>query len=64
MTLAGLVAALGLVLAAEGLLYALFPGAVREVLGRLLALPEPAFRGVGLAAAALGALIALAAGIV
>ena len=51
-------------LAAEGLLYALFPGAVREVLGRLLALPEPSFRGVGLAAAALGALIALAAAIV
>jgi uncharacterized protein YjeT (DUF2065 family) len=61
MTLAALVAALGLVLAAEGLLYALFPAAVRAVLGRLIALPDQGLRAVGLAVAALGAVIALAA---
>lgn len=61
MTPAALVAALGLVLAAEGLLYALFPGAVRDVLARLIALPDQALRAVGLGAAALGAAIALAA---
>ena len=61
MTPAALVAALGLVLAAEGLLYALFPAAVRAVLGRLIALPDQGLRAVGLAVAALGAVIALAA---
>lgn len=63
MTPAALVVALGLVLAAEGLLYALFPEAVRGVLARLIALPERALRAVGLAAAALGAAITLAASI-
>jgi len=61
MTPAALVAALGLVLAAEGLLYALFPATVRAVLGRLIALPDQGLRAVGLAAAALGAATALAA---
>ncbi len=61
MTPAALVAALGLVLAAEGLLYALFPETVRGVLARLIALPDQALRAVGLGAAALGAAIALAA---
>jgi uncharacterized protein YjeT (DUF2065 family) len=61
MTPAALVAALGLVLAAEGLLYALFPDAVRGVLARLIALSDQGLRTLGLAAAALGALIALAA---
>lgn len=63
MTPAALVAALGLVLAAEGLLYALFPDAVRGALARLIALPDQGLRTLGLAAAALGALIALAAGL-
>lgn len=61
MTPAALVAALGLVLAAEGLLYALFPDAVRGVLARLIALPDQGLRTLGLAAAALGTFIALAA---
>jgi uncharacterized protein YjeT (DUF2065 family) len=62
MTAAALVAALGLVLAAEGLLYALFPGTVRGALAWLVGLPETRFRAVGLAAAGLGTLIMLAAG--
>lgn len=63
MTLAALVAALGLVLAAEGLLYALFPAAVRDALVRLAALPEARLRAVGLVGAGGGALIVLAAGL-
>lgn len=62
MTPALLLAALGLVLAAEGLLYALCPGPVREALAWLVTLPEPRFRAVGLGAAGFGVLIALAAG--
>lgn len=62
MTAAQLVAALGLVLAAEGLLYALFPRPVRGALAWLAGLPERRLRTVGLAAAGLGALIMLAAG--
>ncbi|GIX10459.1 DUF2065 family protein [Elioraea sp.] len=62
MTPAALVAALGLVLAAEGLLYALFPGLVRGALAWLVALPETRLRAIGLAAAGLGALTAFAAG--
>lgn len=61
MTPAALVAALGLVLAAEGLLYALFPGTVRGVLARLIGLPDHGLRAVGLGVAALGAVLALAA---
>ncbi|WP_439580601.1 DUF2065 domain-containing protein [Elioraea sp.] len=61
MTPAAVVAALGLVLAAEGLLYALFPDTVRGVLVRLIALPDQGLRAVGLGAAGLGAMIALAA---
>jgi uncharacterized protein YjeT (DUF2065 family) len=61
MTPAALVAAL--VLAAEGLLYALFPTTVRGVLARLIALSDQGLRAVGLGAAALGAAIALAASI-
>lgn len=63
MTPAAVVAALGLVLAAEGLLYALFPGIVRGALAWLVELPEPRFRAVGLGAAGLGVLITLAAGV-
>jgi uncharacterized protein YjeT (DUF2065 family) len=61
MPLAALVAALGLVLAAEGLLYALFPETVRGVLARLIALSDQGLRAVGLGAASLGAAIALVA---
>ena len=62
MTPAALVAARGLVLAAEGLLYALFPGLARSALAWLIALPETRLRAVGFAAAGLGALTVLAAG--
>ncbi|MFQ3622928.1 MAG: DUF2065 domain-containing protein [Acetobacteraceae bacterium] len=63
MTLAGLIAALGLVIAAEGLLYAAFPGAVRRALATLSALPDPSLRTLGLVTAAVGAAMLLVAGV-
>jgi uncharacterized protein YjeT (DUF2065 family) len=53
-SVAAFIAALGLLIAAEGLAYAAFPGRVREALAALLALPEGQLRGLGLAAAAFG----------
>jgi len=49
-----LLAALGLAVAIEGILYALFPDAMRRMMARALALPPGVIRGTGLAAAALG----------
>jgi uncharacterized protein YjeT (DUF2065 family) len=46
--------AIGLVLALEGSLYALFPRAMRQALAMALALPPEQLRLVGLAAAILG----------
>lgn len=57
MTVAAFVGALGLLIAAEGLVYAAFPARVREALVALLALPEGQLRGLGLVAAALGLLL-------
>jgi hypothetical protein len=49
-----LVAALGLAMAIEGILYALFPDGMRRMMERALALPPQAIRAAGLAAALLG----------
>ncbi len=49
-----LLAGAAVVLAVEGLLYAVLPGAMRSALGRLASLPEGQLRAGGLAAAALG----------
>ncbi len=49
--------ALGLVLVIEGVLYALFPDALRRMMALALAQPHGAVRAVGLAAAALGVAI-------
>ena len=52
-----LVAALGLVLAIEGLLFAGFPGAARRAGENLLATPEPALRIIGVVSAVIGVAI-------
>jgi uncharacterized protein YjeT (DUF2065 family) len=49
-----LVAALGLALAIEGILYALFPDGMRRMMERALALPPSAVRVAGLMAAVFG----------
>lgn len=46
--------ALALALVIEGVLYALFPAAMRRAVARVLTLPETQVRLTGLAAAALG----------
>ena len=46
--------ALALVLVIEGILYALFPEAMKRVVAQMLAVPAPLLRTVGLAAACLG----------
>lgn len=52
-----LFAALGLALAIEGILYALFPDMMKGMMVQVLASPPSVLRGVGLAAAALGVFI-------
>jgi uncharacterized protein YjeT (DUF2065 family) len=49
-----LIAALGLVLVLEGVFYAGFPHAARNVMKRAFELPEHTLRTVGLAGLALG----------
>ena len=49
-----LIAALGLAVAIEGILYALFPDGMRRMMERALALPPRAIRATGLVAALLG----------
>jgi uncharacterized protein YjeT (DUF2065 family) len=49
-----LVAALGLAIAIEGILYALFPDGMRRMMARALELPPSVIRATGLAAAVLG----------
>lgn len=49
--------ALGLVLVVEGLVWALAPGLIEEMLAALAALPEGARRAMGLGALALGVLL-------
>ncbi|MBN9257205.1 MULTISPECIES: DUF2065 family protein [unclassified Mesorhizobium] len=47
-------AAVGLVLVVEGLVYGGFPGLAKKLAGEVLAMPEGALRFVGLAAIAIG----------
>lgn len=49
-----LLTALALVLVIEGALYALFPGAMRRAMARLLETPDPPVRLAGLLAALIG----------
>lgn len=49
--------ALGLLLAAEGLLYALAPNKMKEILQLVVSMPSEAVRQSGLIAAAIGAII-------
>jgi uncharacterized protein YjeT (DUF2065 family) len=47
-------AAIGLVLVVEGLVYGGFPGLAKRLAGEVLSMPENALRIVGLAAIAVG----------
>jgi uncharacterized protein YjeT (DUF2065 family) len=47
-------AAIGLVLVVEGLIYCGFPTLARKLAGEVLAMPEPMLRAAGLAALAIG----------
>ena len=49
--------ALGLLLAAEGLLYALAPNKMKEILHLVVSMPSDAVRQSGLIAAAIGAIL-------
>jgi len=61
MSLSAFLGALGLLIAAEGLAYAAFPGRVREALSALLALDDAGLRRLGFAAAAAGLVLLAAA---
>ncbi|ORE95453.1 DUF2065 domain-containing protein [Acuticoccus yangtzensis] len=52
-----LVSALGLVLVLEGALYALAPGAMRDMMSRMMTTPDDVLRMAGLAAAVVGVLL-------
>jgi uncharacterized protein YjeT (DUF2065 family) len=52
--MSALVTALGLALAIEGILYALFPDAMRKMMAQLLSQPPTVVRTSGLLAAAVG----------
>lgn len=52
-----LVAALGLVLAIEGLMFAAFPAATRRAMAMIAATPEGQMRVTGLVSAVIGVLI-------
>ena len=49
--------AIGLVLVIEGVLYTLFPQAMRRMMAQALAQPEGALRTMGLAGMAVGVLV-------
>jgi len=49
-----LIVALGLVLVIEGVLYALFPDAMRRMMAQVLEMPPSMIRGAGLTAAVVG----------
>ncbi len=51
-----LIAALGLLLAIEGLTFAAFPGAARRAAAEIAQAPEGLLRGIGLGSAVLGVL--------
>jgi uncharacterized protein YjeT (DUF2065 family) len=55
--MSALVTALGLALAIEGILYALFPDAMRKMMAQLLLQPPMVVRTSGLLAAAVGVVI-------
>lgn len=52
-----LIAALGLVMVIEGVLYALFPDAVKRMMAAAFAQPPATLRGFGLAVAAAGVIV-------
>jgi uncharacterized protein YjeT (DUF2065 family) len=52
--MADFLAALGLALAIEGMIYALFPDGMKAMMAQVQAVPAPVLRAGGLAAAALG----------
>jgi uncharacterized protein len=49
-----LLTALGLVLAIEGVIYALFPEGMKRMMARVMEMPAASLRAAGLAAAAIG----------
>jgi len=49
--------AIGLAIAIEGILYALFPDAMRRMIVQILEMPSNAIRGAGLSAAMIGVVI-------
>ena len=55
--LTALATALGLVLVIEGVLYALFPRAMKRMMAAALSQPSGRLRSAGLAAAALGLVV-------
>jgi uncharacterized protein len=55
--MADLITALGLAMVIEGVLYALFPDAMRRMMAIVLGQPQNQIRAAGLFAAALGVLI-------
>ena len=52
-----LIAAFGLVLVIEGLIYALFPAGMKQVMVQVLELPPAVLRNGGIVAAVVGCLI-------
>ena len=52
-----LITALGLALAIEGVLYALFPDAMRKMMAQILSQPQATIRSAGLLAAMIGVVI-------
>ncbi len=52
-----IVVALGLLLALEGLLYAIAPGAMKHFIAMVLTMPDDQIRQSGILAAAIGAVI-------
>lgn len=58
MTLSGLLQGVAVVLALEGIAYALFPGAMRRAVSAMAAAPDQVLRVAGLFAAMLGVAVA------
>ena len=51
------VVAIGLVLAMEGILFAAFPGAVKQAMAHVTETPDTALRAIGIASAVLGVIM-------
>lgn len=51
------IAALGLVLVIEGVMFAAFPGAARRAMAMMLETPEPSLRTVGIVSALIGVVV-------